>query len=85
MTYQEAVDYINNHVKELTIDKEKGECIVYIAPSDPKQLEDFNTLFVMDNFNPDVIRSFIDQDLCVMRGFKSEIPGEVLVYEQVTV
>lgn len=84
MTYQEAVDYINKHGKELSIDKEKGECIVYIAPVDPKQLEDFNTLFVMDNFNPDVIKSFIDQDLCVMRGYKSEIPGEVLAYERVS-
>ncbi len=81
MTYQEAVDYINKHEKELSIDKEKGECIVYIAPADPKQLEDFNTLFVMDNFNPDVIKSFIDQDLCVMRGYKRGIPDEVLTYD----
>ena len=83
MTYQEAVDYINKHEKELSIDKEKGECIVYRAPTDSKQLEDFNTLFVMDNFNPDVIKPFIDQDLCVMRGYKSGIPNEILAYERI--
>lgn len=84
MTYQEAVDYINKHEKELSLDDKKGKCIVYIAPTDSKQLEDFNTLFVMDNFNPDVIKSFIDQDLCVMRGYKSGLPNEVLTYERVS-
>lgn len=83
MTYQEAVEYINKHGKELSYDKENGECIVYIAPTDPKQLEEFNRLFVLDNFNPEVIKSFIDQDLCVMRGYKRGLPDEVLAYERV--
>ena len=85
MTYQEAVDYINKHGKELSHDKEKGECIVYIAPTDPKQLEEFNRMFVLNSFDQEVIKPFIDQDLCVMRGYKRGIPDEVLVYERVAV
>lgn len=84
MTYKEAVEYINKHGKELSFDKEKGECIVYIAPTDPVKLEEFNRLFVLDNFNPDVIKSYIDQDLCVMRGYKRGIPNEVLMYERIS-
>ena len=83
MTYQEAVDFINVHGKELSHDKVKGECIVYIVPTDSKQLEEFNRLFVLNSFNQEVIKSFIDQDLCVMKGYKRGIPNEVLVYERV--
>lgn len=42
MTYKDAVDYINKHGKELSHDKENGECIVYIAPTDPVQEEELN-------------------------------------------
>lgn len=83
MTYQEAVDYINKHGKKLSFDKEKGECIVYIAPTDPLLLEEFNRLFVLNSFNQDVIKTFIDNDVCVMRGYKRGIPNEVLTYERI--
>lgn len=37
MTYQAAVDYIDQHISELEYDKqEKLEYIVFIAPTDPK-------------------------------------------------
>ncbi len=83
MTYKEAVDYINKYGKELATDKEKGECIVYIAPTNPKQLEEFNRLFVLNSFDQEVIKQFIDQDLCVMRGYKRGLPDEILAYERV--
>ena len=56
---------------------------MYIAPTDPKQLEEFNRMFVLNSFNQEVIKSFIDQDLCVMRGYKLGIPDEGLFYDRV--
>ena len=83
MTYQEAVDYINEHGKELSFDEKKTEYIVYIAPTDPKQLEKFNRHFFLNNFNPDVIQLFKNQDVCVMRGYKKGEPQEEFYFERV--
>lgn len=81
MTYQEAVDYINHHGKELSYDKENGECIVYIAPTDPVQEEEFNKLFVLNNYSPGVILPYINQDVCVKRVFKKGLLQNVFIYE----
>ena len=83
MKYQEAVEFIDKHGKEYSFDEENRECKVYIAPTDPHQLEEFNRLFFISHFDPDVIHSFKNHDVCVMRGYKKSEPQEEFYYERV--
>ena len=83
MTYQEAVDYIDKYGKEMSFEEEKGEYIVYIAPSDLSQLEKFNRYFFLNNFDPEIIQSFKNQDVCVMRGYKKKEPQNAFYYERI--
>ena len=82
MTYKEAVDYINEFGKDLEYDKrEKIDFIVFIAPTDSKQYEEFTRSFVLNHYNPNVILPYANNDVCVMRVAKKYLNQGAFVYE----
>lgn len=82
MTYQAAVEYIDHHISELEYDKQdKMEYIVFIAPTNPKHYEEFNRLFVLNNYNPNVILPYVNEDVCVMRVAKKYLASGVFLYK----
>lgn len=71
MTYKEAVDYINELGKDLEYDKKEGiGFLVFIAPTDAKQYEEFSRNFILNHYNSNVILPYINSDVCVMRVAK---------------
>lgn len=84
MTYQEAVDYINQYGRELEYDKkEKLEFLVFIAPTDPNHHEEFLEIFKLNYFNPNVIAPYINEDVCVMRVAKKYL-SQAFIFEFIT-
>lgn len=82
MTYHEAVGYIDEYGKDLEYDKkEKMDFIVFIAPMDPKQYEEFTRSFVLNHYNPSAILPYANGDVCVMRVAKKYLNQGAFVYE----
>lgn len=86
MKYEEAVEYINEHGKELEFDKElQEEFLVFIAPTDPKHYEEFERNYVLNYYNPLVIQPFCNEDVCVMRVMKKGLPQRAFIQDIVAV
>ena len=82
MKYQEAVEYINQHGKELEYDqKEKEEFLVFIAPTDPKHYEEFSRNYVLNYYDSDAILPYVNEDVRVMRVVKKGLKAGVFLYE----
>ena len=82
MTYQDAVNYIDEFGEDLEYDKkEKIDFLVFIAPTDPKQYEEFTRDFVLNHYNPSVILPYASSDVCVMRVARKYLNQGAFVYE----
>lgn len=85
MTYQEAVDYINQHGKELEYDKQKeAEFFVFIAPTSPNLYEAFCRNYVLNYYNPKAILPYVNEDVRVMRVAKEGLKMGAFLYEIIT-
>lgn len=82
MTYQEAVDYINQYGKELEYDKqEKEEFLVFIAPTEPKLYDEFSRKYVLNYYDPSVILPYVNEDVRIMRVVKKGLKVGAFLYE----
>ena len=85
MTYTAAVEYINQNGKELECDKQKGtEFFVFIAPTNPKQYEEFCRNYVLNYYNPNAILPYVNEDVRVMRVEKEGLKMGAFLYEIIT-
>lgn len=82
MTYQEAVNYIDEFRKDLEFDKKEGiDFLVFIAPTDPEQHEELSRNFVLNHYNPNVILPYASSDVCVMRVARKYLNQGAFIYE----